>query len=50
MTGLRLIAEGVSVDGFRQRFGLPLTDVYGEQIDWLTRYDLLRYVGTLLSR
>jgi oxygen-independent coproporphyrinogen-3 oxidase len=48
LTGLRLIEEGVSVEGFQQRFGVPIQDVYGEQLDWLTRYDLLRQDGDRL--
>jgi oxygen-independent coproporphyrinogen-3 oxidase len=48
LTGLRLVEEGVSAEGFRQRFGVPIQDVYGEQLDWLTRYDLLRQDGDRL--
>jgi oxygen-independent coproporphyrinogen-3 oxidase len=48
LTGLRLVEEGVSVEGFRQRFGLPIEEVYGEELDWLTRYDLLRQDGDRL--
>jgi oxygen-independent coproporphyrinogen-3 oxidase len=48
MTGLRLVEEGVSVEGFRERFGVPIREVYGEQIDWLTGYDLLRQDGDRL--
>lgn len=48
MTGLRLVEEGISVDGFRQRFGADLNNVYGDEIDWLLRYDLLRQDGDTL--
>lgn len=49
MTGLRLVREGVSMEGFRQRFGAPIGDVYGEAIDQLTGYDLLRQEGDRLT-
>jgi oxygen-independent coproporphyrinogen III oxidase len=48
MTGLRLIEEGISVEGFRQRFGLSIRQVYGSVLDWLTQYDLIRQDGDLL--
>jgi oxygen-independent coproporphyrinogen III oxidase len=48
MTGLRLIEEGISVEGFRQRFGLPIRQVYGAALDWLTHVDLIRQDGDLL--
>jgi oxygen-independent coproporphyrinogen-3 oxidase len=41
MTGLRLIGEGVNVSDFRERFGRPLEQVYGEALDKLVTYDLL---------
>ena len=48
LTGLRLIEEGVSVEGFRRRFGVPIHDIYGEPLDWLTRYDLIGQDGDTL--
>ncbi|PWH16894.1 MAG: hypothetical protein DDG60_03315, partial [Anaerolineae bacterium] len=43
MTGLRLTAEGVSRETFRQRFGVELTDIYGEKIESLIRLGLLEW-------
>ncbi len=40
--GLRLM-EGVSVDDFRRRFGVPLRNVYGRQIEELERKGLLEW-------
>jgi coproporphyrinogen III oxidase-like Fe-S oxidoreductase len=48
LQGLRLINEGVSLEGFQQRFGVSLIEQYGEEIDWLTHYGLLRREGDLL--
>jgi oxygen-independent coproporphyrinogen-3 oxidase len=48
MMGLRLVKEGVSLDRFQQRFGVSLVERYGEEIDWLTRYGLLRREGDSL--
>ncbi len=48
MTGLRLIEEGISVEGFHRRFGLSIQQVYGGVLDWLTQYDLIRQDGDLL--
>jgi oxygen-independent coproporphyrinogen-3 oxidase len=45
LTGLRLIEEGVNVADFQQRFGVPIREVYGSALDWLTRHDLLRDDG-----
>lgn len=43
MTGLRLTVEGVSAVSFRERFGVELTDLYGEKIERLTRLGLLEW-------
>jgi len=43
LTGLRLTREGVSADGFRQRFGVDLTDVFGKEIDDLLKLELLEW-------
>jgi oxygen-independent coproporphyrinogen-3 oxidase len=48
MMGLRLVNEGVSIEGFQQRFGVSLFEQYGEEIDWLTHYGLLRRDGDSL--
>jgi len=48
MTGLRLVREGVSLEGFRQRFGLSLSSAYGEALDQLHRHDLLIQEGDSL--
>ena len=45
MTGLRLVEEGISAEAFQQRFGTPIDEIYGDELDWLTRYDLLRRDG-----
>lgn len=43
MTGLRLTIEGVSAQAFHARFGVELTDIYGDKIERLTRLDLLEW-------
>ena len=48
MTGLRLTREGVSADGFKNRFGVSLRDVFGREIDDLTGLDLLEWSGPIL--
>jgi coproporphyrinogen III oxidase-like Fe-S oxidoreductase len=45
LTGLRLIEEGVSAADFQRRFGVPIRDVYGSALDWLTCNGLLRTDG-----
>jgi oxygen-independent coproporphyrinogen III oxidase len=45
MVGLRLTLEGVSADDFSARFGCSLQDVFGTQIDQLTRAGLLEWTG-----
>ena len=45
MMGLRLTQEGVSVSEFEHRFGLPLVDVYGKQINRLISFGLLEWSG-----
>ena len=41
MVGLRLVREGVSFQEFLMRFGQPIGDVYGEQIEKLIQRQLL---------
>ena len=41
MVGLRLVREGVSFQEFLMRFGQPIVDVYGEQIEKLIHRQLL---------
>lgn len=41
MLGLRLLKEGVDDVRFRERFGVPLTDAFGPQIEDLVRRGLL---------
>lgn len=48
MTGLRLMQEGVSIDGFQQRFGVAIDMVYGKTLDRLVYHDLLRREGDRL--
>ncbi len=43
MTGLRLTREGISSAEFESRFGARLNDVYGKDIEELTRLGLLEW-------
>jgi len=43
MTGLRLTREGVSAVVFRERFGREVEDVFGKEIEDLTRLGLLAW-------
>lgn len=43
MMGLRLVREGVSNTNFCARFGQPLTELFGLQIERLTRLGLLEW-------
>ena len=45
MTGLRLVLEGVSDQDFSTRFGMHLKDRFSNEIDRLTRLDLLEWAG-----
>lgn len=45
MVGLRLTQEGVSEGRFNERFGLALPEVFGQEINTLTRSGLLEWVG-----
>lgn len=47
MTGLRLTQEGVSVDEFQKRFGTPMIDVYGKEIDELLKLGLVEFVSPI---
>ncbi len=44
MVGLRLVQEGVSAGQFERRFEVALVDVFGKEIDRLTKLDLLEWV------
>ena len=46
MMGLRLTREGVSRAAFQARFDRSLTEVFGPQIERLTRLGLLEWAGT----
>lgn len=48
MMGLRLIQEGISDNGFKQRFGLRLMEVYGTQVETLKKKGLLEWQGERL--
>jgi oxygen-independent coproporphyrinogen-3 oxidase len=48
MTGLRLTIEGVSAEGFKQRFGVAMRDVFGKEIQKLEKVGLLEWVGDTL--
>lgn len=48
MMGLRLVEEGISKDGFNQRFGAPLETAYGSQINRLEGLRLLEVAGNAL--
>ena len=45
ITGLRLTQEGVSPETFQQRFGYELMEVYGDEIEELTRLGLLERIN-----
>jgi oxygen-independent coproporphyrinogen-3 oxidase len=46
MVGLRLTEEGVAEAAFFERFGQPLTDVFGAEIERLEKAGLLEWVET----
>jgi len=48
MLGLRLTGEGVSADGFADRFGVQMQDVFGREINELTGHLLLEWAGPVL--
>jgi oxygen-independent coproporphyrinogen-3 oxidase len=48
MTGLRLTREGVSSEGFSDRFGLQMREVFGKEIDELISLSLLEWAGPVL--
>jgi oxygen-independent coproporphyrinogen-3 oxidase len=43
MTGLRLTREGISSTEFESRFGESLNNVYGKDVEELTRLGLLEW-------
>ncbi len=43
LTGLRLTRAGISAEGFQQRFGVKLTDVFGKDIEELLKLELLEW-------
>ena len=48
ITGLRLTTEGISSEGFQQRFGALLPDVFGKEIQHLEKVGLLEWAGDTL--
>lgn len=48
LTGLRLTHEGVAGGDFRARFGLEMGNVFGSEIEKLTRLGLLEWAGESL--
>jgi len=48
MTGLRLTDEGISLAGFFARFGMDAGQVFGKEIEEVTRLGLLETVGDTL--
>jgi oxygen-independent coproporphyrinogen-3 oxidase len=48
LTGLRLTNEGISADGFQQRFGVDLVNVFGREIQKLETIGLLEWAGDTL--
>ncbi len=44
MTGLRLTQEGVSSDEFQIRFGIPMQDVFGNEINELLKMGLIEEI------
>jgi oxygen-independent coproporphyrinogen-3 oxidase len=48
MTGLRLTGEGVSAFVFQERFGVALTDAFGNEIAELLNLHLLEWAGPSL--
>ncbi len=48
MTGLRLTREGISFDEFEKRFGKHLLDVYGKEIEELSKLGLVEESPPLL--
>ena len=45
LTGLRLVREGVSDSGFRERFGMGIAEAFPKEVDELLRLDLLEWMG-----
>jgi len=43
MTGLRLTQEGIRAEEFQKRFGQPLREVYGKEIDELLNLGLIEF-------
>jgi oxygen-independent coproporphyrinogen-3 oxidase len=50
MTTLRLTREGISTRVFRERFGLDLMEVFGNEIEDLTRLGLLEWADDPLAQ
>ena len=50
MTGLRLTQEGVSDEEFQARFGQSVRDVYGKEIDELSKLGLIEFVKLRAAR
>jgi oxygen-independent coproporphyrinogen-3 oxidase len=43
MTGLRLTQEGISEAEFQARFGIPIHDVYGKEMEELLKLGLIEW-------
>jgi oxygen-independent coproporphyrinogen-3 oxidase len=50
MTGLRLTQEGIREEEFQKRFGQPLREVYGKEIDELLNQGLIEYPSPISER
>lgn len=48
MTGLRLTNEGISAEDFATRFGIPMWDVFGKEIEELVELGLLEWAEPVL--
>jgi oxygen-independent coproporphyrinogen-3 oxidase len=45
LLGLRLTGEGVNAGQFKTRYGIPVQEVFGKEIEELTRHGLLEWDG-----
>lgn len=48
LTGLRLTCEGISSQLFHERFGARLIDVFGSEIEKMSKFGLLEWAGETL--
>ena len=49
MTGLRLTQEGVSEEAFQSRFGQSVREVYGKEIEELSKLGLIESLSSILA-